>query len=209
MVVIGHSQGGLLAKLTVVDSGDRFWRSMTKVTPETLDATDVDPRVREIMRQSLTFTPEPFVERVIFVATPHRGSYLAGWRVAQFGSWLMREIRQLKQRTVGSLTHSEEAQVMRMVDELPTSLDDMSPNNAFIKTLSTIPIAPGVRVNSIVAVKGEGPPYDDGDDGVVQYRSAHLEDVESELVVRSEHSVQGNPIAIEEIRRILLEHGRP
>jgi hypothetical protein len=161
------------------------------------------------MRQSLSFTPEPFVTRVIFVATPHRGSYLAGWRLGQVGSWLMREIRQLKQRTVGSLTHSEEAQVMRMVDELPTSLDDMSPNNAFIKTLSTIPIAPGVRVNSIVAVKGEGPPYDDGDDGVVQYRSAHLEDVESELVVRSEHSVQGNPIAIEEIRRILLEHGRP
>ena len=66
-------------------------------------------------------------------------------------------------------------------------------------------MAPGVRVNSIVAVKGEGPPYD-GDDGVVQYRSAHLEGVESELVVHSEHSVQGHPVAIEEIRRILLEH---
>jgi hypothetical protein len=95
---------------------------------------------------------------------------------------------------------------MRMVGQLPTSIDDMSPNNPFIKTLSTIPVAPGVRVNSIVAVKGEGPPYDDGDDGVVQYRSAHLENVESELVVHSEHSVQGNPVAIEEIRRILLEH---
>jgi pimeloyl-ACP methyl ester carboxylesterase len=206
MVVIGHSQGGLLAKLTVVDSGDRFWQSMTKVTPETLDAPDVDPHVREIMRQSLTFTREPFVERVIFVATPHRGSYLAGRRVGQLGSWLMREIRQLNHRTVGSLTHSEEAQVMRMVDTLPTSLDDMSPNNPFIKTLSTIPVAPGVHVNSIVAVKGEGPPYDDGDDGVVQYRSAHLEEAESELVVHSEHSVQGHPVAIEEIRRILLEH---
>jgi hypothetical protein len=30
--------------------------------------------------------------------------------------------------------------------------------------------------------------------------------VESEPVVRSEHSVQSNPEAIEEIRRILLEH---
>jgi hypothetical protein len=30
--------------------------------------------------------------------------------------------------------------------------------------------------------------------------------VESELVVRSEHSVQSNPEAIEEIRRILPEH---
>ena len=29
MVVIGHSQGGLLAKLTAVDSGDRFWRNLS------------------------------------------------------------------------------------------------------------------------------------------------------------------------------------
>jgi pimeloyl-ACP methyl ester carboxylesterase len=206
MVVIGHSQGGLLTKLTVVDSGDRFWQSMTKVTPESLDTLDVDPHVREIMRQSLTFTPEPFIERVVFVATPHRGSFLAGWRLGQFGSWLAQEIRRLNRRTVGSLTHSEEAQVIRMVDQLPTSIDDMSPSNPFIKTLAEIPVVPGVRVNSIVAVKGEGPPYDDGDDGVVQYRSAHLDGVESELVVDSEHSVQGNPVAIEEIRRILLEH---
>jgi len=35
---------------------------------------------------------------------------------------------------------------------------------------------------------------------------AHLDGVESQLVVRSEHSVQGNLEAIEEIRRILLEH---
>ena len=28
MVVIGHSQGGLLSKLTAVESGDRFWRSI-------------------------------------------------------------------------------------------------------------------------------------------------------------------------------------
>jgi hypothetical protein len=43
-------------------------------------------------------------------------------------------------------------------------------------------------------------------DGVVAYDSAHIEEVESELVVRSGYSVQSNPKAIEEIRRILLEH---
>src|SRR6185369_1817881 len=30
MVVIGHSQGGLLTKLTAVNSGDRFWRNMSR-----------------------------------------------------------------------------------------------------------------------------------------------------------------------------------
>ena len=31
MVVIGHSQGGLLTKMMVVDSGNRFWNNVTKV----------------------------------------------------------------------------------------------------------------------------------------------------------------------------------
>ena len=38
------------------------------------------------------------------------------------------------------------------------------------------------------------------------YRSAHIEGVESELVVRSFHSVQLEPLAIEEVDRILREH---
>jgi hypothetical protein len=184
-----------------VDSGDRFWRSMTKVP---LDSVDVEPRVPELLQQSLFFTPEPSVERVIFLATPHRGSYVAGGRLGQFGSWLIRLPLRLTKRTVAALTRSEEAQVVRVVNRMPTAIEEMSPTDRFIATLATIPIVPGVRVNSIVAVKGDGP-YQDGDDGVVHYRSAHLEGVESELVVRSEHSVQGNPEAIEEIRRILLE----
>ena len=51
-----------------------------------------------------------------------------------------------------------------------------------------------------------GGPIEEGDDGVVKYRSAHIDGVESELVVRSGHSVQANPQAIEEVRRILYEH---
>ncbi len=59
----------------------------------------------------------------------------------------------------------------------------------------------------IIAVQGEGPP-DDLDDGLVQYKSAHLEHAESEFVVRSFHSCQDNPNTIGEVRRILLEHLR-
>jgi hypothetical protein len=41
---------------------------------------------------------------------------------------------------------------------------------------------------------------------VVEYKSAHIEGVASELVVRSGHSTQGTPETIEEVRRILYEH---
>ncbi|MBM3823049.1 MAG: hypothetical protein FJ404_09220 [Verrucomicrobia bacterium] len=44
MVVVGHSQGGLLTKMTVVESGDTLWRSMNKkpFDPAMLKAKDRD-----------------------------------------------------------------------------------------------------------------------------------------------------------------------
>ena len=83
----------------------------------------------------------------------------------------------------------------------------MNPRDAFLKTLVSIPLAPGMVANSIIAVKGSGP-VEDGEDGVVAYRSAHLDGVESELVVRSGHSLQDQPETVEEVRRILLLHAR-
>jgi hypothetical protein len=83
----------------------------------------------------------------------------------------------------------------------------MSPNNLFIRNLSAIPIAPGVVAHSIIAVDSDEP-LDQAGDGVVKYMSAHIEGVESEKIVHSEHSVQGNPEAIQEVKRILQEHAK-
>ena len=88
---------------------------------------------------------------------------------------------------------------------IPTALDNMDASNPFIKALSATPIAPGVKAHSIIPVKGDGP-VEDGNDGVVEYKSAHIDGVESELVVRSGHSTQATPQTIEEVRRILYEH---
>ena len=88
---------------------------------------------------------------------------------------------------------------------IPTALDNMDASNPFIKTLASLPIAPGVHAHSIIPVKGAGP-VEDGNDGVVEYKSAHIDGVESELVVRSGHSTQATPQTIEEVRRILYEH---
>jgi hypothetical protein len=88
-----------------------------------------------------------------------------------------------------------------------TSVDQMNPRNNFLKALADVPVAPGVAANSIIAVKGSGL-VEDGEDGVVAYRSAHLDGVESELVVQSGHSLQDYPETVEEVRRILLLHAR-
>jgi len=89
---------------------------------------------------------------------------------------------------------------------MPTSIDNMSPGNRFIKALATIPVSPDVTDHSIIAVDDDEP-LDQAGDGVVKYESAHIEGVESELIVHSPHSgMQAAPATVEEVRRILLAH---
>ena len=82
---------------------------------------------------------------------------------------------------------------------LPTSLDSMSPKNPVLLALADIPVAPTIKAHSIIPVKGDGD-LQKGRDGVVAYTSAHVDYVESELVVRGPHSCQNLPATIEEVR---------
>lgn len=202
MVVIGHSQGGLLTKLTVVDSGSKFWDNLSKVPVEELG---IKPETRDLFRRSLFVKPVPHIRRVIFVATPHRGTPLSAIGIVK---WLTRFITlpvNLAAAVTDVLTLNKDRLIMRSLNRVPSAVDNMSPSHPFIKTLSSLPIADGVTAHSIVAVKGDGPP-EESSDGVVPYWSAHIEPVASEKVVKSPHAVQSNPHAIEEIRRVLLEH---
>jgi hypothetical protein len=90
--------------------------------------------------------------------------------------------------------------------KIPTSLDTMSTDNPLLKTLADISLAPGVKGHSIIAVKNPKDPREQWNDGVVEYKSAHLEGMESEFILETGHSCQGHPLTIEEVRRILLEH---
>lgn len=202
MVVIGHSQGGLLTKLTAIDSGDRFWRNVSR---RTFAETDLDPEPREVLERSFFFSPLSFVKRVVFIATPHRGSYLTLERLARWVANLVQVPNALSQLTYDFVARNEEDLLIRRLDRAPTALDNMTPGNPFLKTLLELDIAPDVTAHSIIAVQGDGP-AEEGADGVVRYESAHLANVASERVVRSGHSCQGHPATIEEVRRILREH---
>jgi pimeloyl-ACP methyl ester carboxylesterase len=209
MVVIGHSQGGLLTKMTVIDSGSRFWDLVFKQPPESLD---VSSETRDLLRRLAFMTPLPFVKRVVFLATPHRGSSLT---VGRFAEWAADWIRDFVKapvtvtRALTELATKRDALVLASADAIRpvTSVDQMNPRNRTLRTLAEIPIAPGVAANSVISVNGSGPVEEDGD-GVVDYRSAHLDGVESELVVHSGHSLQDHPETVEEVRRILLYHAR-
>jgi pimeloyl-ACP methyl ester carboxylesterase len=203
MVLIGHSQGGLLARLMVTDSGDRFWHNVTD-TP--FSQIKGPPDTLEYVKDAMFFHPVPYVRRVVFIATPHRGSF----RVSSIVPDLVRRIVTLPSSMVKNVAvlakdNPELAAAQNAVKEMPTAVENMRPGNRFVKTLSESPIEPGISIHSIIAVLGKGPVVD-RTDGVVAYSSAHLDGVESEKIVQSPHSCQAEPDVILEVRRILREH---
>ena len=86
------------------------------------------------------------------------------------------------------------------------SIYNMRPGSPFLAGLAATRIAPGITAHSIIPVRG-AEAGDNATDGVVTFRNSRIDGAESELVIPfSGHSVQGPPLAIEEVRRILLAH---
>jgi pimeloyl-ACP methyl ester carboxylesterase len=205
MVLVGHSQGGLLAKMSVVKTGDTLWQTLSNVSLKDLKAK---PELKKELQKEFFIEPLPFVKRVVFISTPHRGSFRAS-------SWVRTILRRIVTLPgdILSTNPKEYFHVLEQANIPPefrtqvlTSVDSMSPQNPVLKALAEIPVASGIRSHSIIAVLPEYSDYTKGNDGVVQYSSAHIDGVESEFIVRDQHSSQGNPLVIEEVRRILLEH---
>lgn len=207
MMLIGHSMGGLVSKMQLASSGDRLWVNILGAKPADLGLSKAE---YEEFRSLLEFHPNPHIDRVIFVCTPHRGSKLAEGIVGAIG----RKLVSLPTRMLGSafdllqgeaLQNSHLKQLLKR--GIPSSIDNLSPESPFVKNSMQLPLKPGLHVHSIIGNK-EGKPLADPkcSDGVVPYASAHLDGVESELVVRSDHGAHETEAGIAEMRRILLLH---
>ena len=203
MVVAGHSQGGLLTKLTVVDTGDRLVQAMTG---KDLASLDMPEKTKTMISKAMVVKPLPFVKTVIFFSTPHRGSFQSKTWNRNLVRWLVTLPANVAASTLDTFDYMSDdvKKMMGGKKTIFTSADGMSPDNPIIKTLAEIPLAPGVEGHSIIAVQGDGDPKL-GDDGVVKYTSAHLDGMASEFIVKSGHSSQLNPLAIDEMRRVLVE----
>jgi pimeloyl-ACP methyl ester carboxylesterase len=202
IVLIGHSQGGLLAKWMTIDSGSRLWDTLSDRPPEQLRLSEEN---KSLLRRIFFVRPLPEVRRVIFIATPHHGSFVADDAITEFVARFITPGGAF-QSALSDLTQDNAEQLnFRPGSTRFGSVWSMSPDNPLLQAFSTIPVSRRVAAHSIIAVKGSGP-AETGDDGVVSYQSAHIPEATSELVVRSGHSVQSDPATVNEVRRILLLH---
>lgn len=204
ITLIGHSMGGVIARLMVSSAG----QLSEQVQQESSIAPGDWPRLAPQLNKLLRFEPMPEVSDAIFIAAPHRGTDIANHRIARWiANLITLPFAMLEQ--VGDLTRTLAQMTPRPGQEgllrVPNSIDNLSDQDVFVRLSSRLALAPGLRYHSIIGNDTPQLPLAHSSDGVVPYQSAHLAGAASEKVIASGHSVQEQPQAILEIRRILRE----
>jgi pimeloyl-ACP methyl ester carboxylesterase len=209
LVLVGHSMGGLVSRLQTYESGQAYWRLLSDHPFEELQG---DEAARERLARTVFFQPNPSVRRVITIGTPHRGSEFAN----DYTRWLGRKLITLPEVMVrlSQKLVRENPGVFKNTDLLTinTSIDSLASDSPVLPVMLESPHAPWTRYHNIVGLVSDegfvGRRAADGD-GIVSFQSAHLQDVDSEIVVDADHvNVHLHPKAILEVRRVLLEHQR-
>lgn len=202
IVIIGHSMGGMISRLMVTDAGDSIWRDYFGKAPAD---TPIRGHSREMLEEAVVFHARDDIARAIFICAPHRGAKLASNWVGQIGSRLVRLpsfLTDIKNDFIGILSVDSSGLTL---DHMPNSIDTLSPNNRFVRTVAKLPIAPGIPYHSIMGDRGLGN-TPDSSDGVVEYWSSHLDGAASERIVPSWHPGHQNREGIDEVRQILRQH---
>ncbi|UCG32775.1 MAG: hypothetical protein JSU68_14050 [Phycisphaerales bacterium] len=205
MVLVGHSMGGLLSRTMVQSSGDRLWSAITDVPVDDLDISD---REKQFLREIFFYEPLPFVKRVVFIATPHRGSTLADLWIARQAASKVKlpiELVDAAEEVKAALLKADPSLEGKLRKRVSTSIEGLSPESREGRIMAEIPIAPWVTYHSIIA-NSKAADTPGGTDTVVPYESSHLNGAASERIVKGTHTCTGHPLVILEVKRILMEH---
>ena len=205
MVLIGHSMGGLLSRLQISSCSEEKFAAELGLEDMAAFKEKLAANHLEKMRELLVFEPAAFVKRVIFIAVPHKGSQIATTWAGRIGASLIRLPAEILRRNLYLVTAffgQNAADKFRV----STGIDNLRPDDVMLQFLNKLPVSPAVPYHSVIGNR-KSPGTPGGSDGIVPYASSHLDGAASELVVKSGHSVQCNPLAIQEVRRILLLHG--
>lgn len=200
-VLVGHSMGGIIAGLMIRDGGEKLWREFADQSPRALS---LRPEAMRELLDLIYFTPRTDISRVIFVATPHRGSRLALTPVARLAASLIRLPTAIIDQDRAQLLDAVRAD-MRSVLSAPTnSIRFLQADSPLALSIVRLPLAKNVPFHSIIGDRGRGD-TPNSSDGVVPYSSSHIEGAVSEKIVPSGHGANEHPAGIAEIRRILNE----
>jgi pimeloyl-ACP methyl ester carboxylesterase len=207
MVLVGHSMGGLMSRLQTINSADQFWRTVSDQPLANIKASE---EMRNELAKTFFFGANPSVRRVITLGTPYRGSEFSNSTTR----WLATKLIKLPKMFVDSRQqlYADNPETFKdpSIMDVETSIDSLAPESPFLPVMLQAPPAPWVHFHTIIGVipeKGLVGKFVGEGDGVVAYSSAHLDHVDSEIVVNADHvDIHSHPLSVLEVHRILLAH---
>ena len=220
MVLIGHSMGGLVSRTLLQDDPHYMVETVTQRSWDEITASLAEDELDAV--ETFAVLPSlPFVNRVVFMAVPHRGSEMAKWSITRIGSKFVNLPANLReklplfaavfQKLNKNQEEIEKLRRARMEDDkdvhFVTGLHDLGPDSLFSRAIGDSRMKEDLVYHSIIGDTDHAD-HPGGSDGVVPYSSSHLDNAASEVIVHSGHSIHRSPAAMRELLRILRLHLR-
>lgn len=201
IVLVGHSMGGVLARLLTAESKSVLWYAAFKVD---LDEFEGDSSDNALVKSIFRFSSYPGISSAIFLASPHRGSPSADAWFGRLAQGLVRrrspEIQSLKRfAKANPLAVKEELLGVYQKASL-NSISTLRPSQPVSRAGEALMPVSGVSYYVISGVLANRHPLTDG---VVPLASTLLPGAAKTLTIRSGHDVYNNDQALAEVVRIL------
>ena len=149
-----------------------------------------------MLRRTLLVEPSPFVKRVVFISTPHRGSFRSSTWVRKIMRRLIKLPADIVQIPFDMYDYVRDDLKNQVSGKIPNSLDTMSTDNPLLKTLADISLAPGVKGHSIIAVKNPKDPREQWNDGIVNIKAPILKEWNLSLFWKPATPARGTPLPL-------------
>ena len=204
-VVIGHSMGGILARLLVSDT-DLTQPAIQMLKNRRLERFKSDP----LLQARLRLKPITNFNRAIFLAAPHKGTEFAD----RWFTLAARKVIRLPTAFLSAFADTlqqHEVDLKNLTKEIGHGViqngpSDLSKNSKFTELTEDILPVKGFKYHSIIGNNTDSTEHLLMNDDVVHYNSAHLDGAVSEKIIKGGHSIQETPEAVLELRRILRLH---
>ncbi len=201
LILVGHSMGGLLAHLQVVNPGNQLYDAYFAVPPTRLHVPDA---FRQTLRRNLFFQARRDVGEVVFICTPHRGSRIADWGPVR----LLARLIAVPERVLSVATQILTVNTDLLSPEFRrsgirgiSSIDSLSPRNPYFPALEKLPITR--PFDTVVGDRGRPGPLARSSDGVVGYWSGHWDGARTETVVPYGHQCAMRPDVVARVHQIV------
>ena len=203
VVLIGHSMGGVVARLLTTNSDNVIWDAVSTVP---FDQTRGSASDLALSHKIFFFTPYPGIKKAIFLAAPHFGSPLSDDFIGHLAIHIVMprgpEMDALRHIVAANDSTLRPALLSFYRKEGLSSISTLSMNQPVSHAEESLMPVKGVRYFTIA---GKLPGADETGDGVVPLTSAILPGAESTTIVTSGHKVYENDEAIAQVIKILRE----